>query len=359
MSDDEDEFEPYDPMPHLTVLDLARERELFDLVRPEVEALLDGKSRGSVTDLVAAEIRRRLEAHEIEASREGLLRGLRLALTDPAHRQLQAEIAAAVAAHLSPDAQRLPRGEVLNAIKELLAVADKDRGYFMEAQREFLKWLGRVFLETLTRVEIDEEAADLLRKVGEYDTDAAIQLLERDIAFAMHPLVAFRLVTWRKTSLAAAEDPHIPEWAKKVDPSFAARRQANVDRAARAAKLLADPALKVSGDIDPGNLRFTTALKKTSLLVARRLWDEYVKKAPRRANVRDFAAAVAPLLGLAEEAIAAFLRPRGSLLKAVSIELARQYPSKNVSEDTIRRWLKDDDKQTDSSTTRSGGEDRN
>jgi hypothetical protein len=343
MSDDDDEFEPYDPMPHLTVLDLPGERELFDIVRPELEALLGAKSHGPVPDLVAAEIRRRLEAREIEASREGLLRGLRLALTDPAHGQLHAEVAAAVAAHLSPDAQRLPRSEVLRAIKELLAVADKDRGYFMEAQREFLKWLGRVFLETLTRVEIDEQVADLLRKVGEYDTDAAIQLLERDIAFAMHPLVAFRLVTWRKTSLAAAEDPHIPEWAKKVDPTFAARRQANVDRAARAAKLLTDPDLRVSRQIDPENLKFTTDLKKASLLAARRLWEEYVKKAPRRAKVSDFAAAAAPLLGVAEEAIAAFLRPRGSLLKAVSIELARQYPSVNVSEDTIRRWLKDED----------------
>lgn len=357
--DDDDSLVHNSMMDHLTVLDLPEVRELVDLVMPALEAAFDRKPRERVGSLVASELRRRLEAREIEASQEGLLRALSRALSDPAQAQLQAEIAAAVAARLPGSAQEAPTADIVGALTKLFAVKQEDRGYFMEVPREFSKLLGRLLLESVTRVEIDEEVEELLRLAGEFDTEATIQLLERDLAFVLHPLIAFRLVTWREAYIANKLDPEIPGVAREIDPSFAPRREANVERAERAAALLANPQLKGPRSIDPMNFRWTAILVKRLLQAVEFLWAEYQAKEPHRATIEAFTAALAPLASVGEEAMQALLRPRGTLLNAMAIELKRQYPGANVTAETLRKWLREfDDPDSDERTAGNGEQNR-
>jgi hypothetical protein len=355
MSDDDDAFVPYFPMGQLTVLDLPEIKELYDLVWPALKDALAGKQRGRLQDLVAAEMRRRVHAREIEASQAGLLRGLRDALTAGDHADLQAEIADAVAGQLRQRGDTAHRAEVLEALRDLLATPTP--GSFTETQRVFLDRLGRLFLESLTQVEVNDKVRAELHAVAEYDTDAALALLERDLGFILHPLVAFRLITWRTVYRAAADEPDIPRWADAADPHFAKRRERNVERAKRAAKLLADPALARNRGVDRAGFRTTYVLVTNSLRAVERMWTAFLEGKPAHTAKADFPAFASLAMGVGAQTVKTLIGRKDAFSAARRVELARQYASRNVSAGAVQNWITqyiDDD--PDGDPTRDGAD---
>jgi hypothetical protein len=335
---DDDGFMPYFPMGQLTALDLPEIKELYDLVWPVLQDALGGKQRGPLQDLVAAEMRRRVHAREIEASQAGLLRGLRDALTSGDHADLQAEIADAVAGQLRQRGDTANRADVLEALRDLLATPTP--GSFTETQRVFLDRIGRLFLESLTQVEVNDKVRADLHAVAEYDTDAALALLERDLGFILHPLVAFRLITWRTVYRAAADEPDIPLWADAADPHFAKRRERNVERAKRAAKLLADPTLARNRGVDREGFRNTFVLVTNNLRAVERMWRALLEGKPSPKVKADFPAFASALTGASVQAVKALMRRQDAFGAARRIEIARQYPTRSFSPEAVRKWIK-------------------
>ncbi len=352
MSDDDD-FVPYFPMGQLTALDLPEIKELYDLVWPALKDALSGTQRQPVQDLVAAEMRRRIHAREIQASQAGLLRGLRDALTAGDNADFQAEIADAVAAQLRQRGDTANRAEVLGALGDLLATSTP--GSFTETQRVFLDRVGRLFLESLTQIEFDDKVRAGLQAVAEYDTDAALALLEQDLGFILHPLVAFRLITWRTVYRAAADEPDIPRWADAADPHFAVRRERNVERAKRAAKLLADPDLARNRGVDREGFRNTYVLVTNCLRAVERMWRALLAGKPPPKVKADFPVFASALTGAGVQTVKTLIGRKDAFSAARRVELARQYASRNLTAEAVRKWIKqyiDDDR--DGDPTRDG-----
>lgn len=336
-----DDDPPVMPWSHLSVLDLPGDRELVALVWPTLEEVLGlGRSderRRNVRNLVAVELRRRVRAREIEASEAGLLRGLADALANPEHAELHAALKEALGAQLGVGHGEARRDEAFYAFKEL--VSTKTPGTFNETQRAFLDRVGRLFLDTLTDADIDDSARGHLRGVAEYDTDAALALLERDLAFIMHPLVAFRLCTWRAAYRAALEEPDTPQWSKAVDPTFADRREKNVERARRFAKLIADPSLGRNRRVDREGFRHTYVLVTNSLRAVETMWQRLQAMGADRGVKDDFVDLASAMTGLSKAAIKSLVERRDAFSAARRVELVAQYPTCNVSTEAVRKWI--------------------